>query len=101
MLVLAPARIGFLDRWASDVEAARRSAQERLVATVAALAKAGIEAEARIGDEDVVQAVEDQLGSFAASDVVLVSDDEGAVEAAAELESRLRAEFRHLAIEPG
>ena len=76
VLVLSPARISFLDRWASDVEGARQSAQENLVATVAALAKAGIDAEARVGDEDVVQAVEDQLQSFPASDVVLVSGAE-------------------------
>jgi hypothetical protein len=101
VLVLSPARIGFLDRWASDVEGARQSAQENLVATVAALAKAGIAAEARVGDEDVVQAVEDQLQSFPASDVVLVSGGEAEEEsgsAAAELEPRLRARFQHLVI---
>lgn len=100
VLVLSPARIGFLDRWASDVEAARQSAQENLVATVAALAKAGIAAEARVGDEDVVQAVEDQLQSFPASDVVLVSgggEGDGSA-AAAELEPRLRARFRHVVL---
>ena len=99
VLVLAPARIGFLDRWASDVEGARREAQQRLVITVASLAKAGVVAEARVGDEDLVQAVEDQLGSFAATDVILVT---GSAErgpgrgeaAAAELERRLRAGFR-------
>jgi hypothetical protein len=103
VLVLSPARIGFLDRWASDVEGARRVAQENLVATVAALAKAGIVAEARVGDEDVVQAVEDQLQSFPANEVVLVSGDgEGKDEApAAELESRLRAEFRHVSLGGG
>lgn len=97
VLVLSPAEIGFLDRWASDVEGAREAAQQNLVATVAALAKAGIVAEARVGDEDVVQAIEDQLQSFAASEVVLVSDP-GAdhSEAAAELCSRLRAEFRQV-----
>jgi hypothetical protein len=100
VLVLSPARIGFLDRWASDVEGARRVAQENLVATVAALAKAGIAAEARVGDEDVVQAVEDQLQSFPANEVVLITGegeekDEGA---AAELKSRLRAEFRHVSL---
>jgi hypothetical protein len=101
VLVLSPAKLGFLDRWASDVEGARRSAQENLVATVAALAKAGIAAEARVGDEDVVQAVEDQLQSFTASEVVLVSDggeaDHSA--AAAELESRLRPRFRHVVLD--
>jgi hypothetical protein len=104
VLVLAPARIGFLDRWASDVEGARRRAQQNLVATVAALAKAGIAAEARVGDEDVVQAVEDQLQSFPAAEVILVvdegSDGEAAGEAAAELQSRLQAEFRLVALTP-
>jgi hypothetical protein len=102
VLVLAPARIGFLDRWASDVERARRRAQENLVTTVAALAGAGIAAEARVGDEDLVQAVEDQLQSYSADEVVLVSGDaeegEAARSAADELEERLRAEFRHLVL---
>jgi len=101
VLVLAPASIGFLDRWASDVEGARRGAQERLVTTVAALATAGIEAEARVGDEDVVQAVEDQLGSYQADQVILVTAGEGdetGAAAAAELGPRLRARFRHLVL---
>ncbi len=98
VMVLAPAKIGFLDRWASDVEAARRDAQRRLVISVASLAAAGVEAEARVGDEDVVQAVEDQLGSFPATEVILVSagseDDHAASAAASELRSRLRGKFR-------
>lgn len=99
--VLAPAKIGFLDRWASDVEGARQAAQRNLVATVAALAKAGIAAEARVGDEDVVQAVEDQLQSFAASEVVLVGEegDAGEEDVASELERRLRAEFRRVTLD--
>lgn len=103
VLVLSPARIGFLDRWMSDVESSRQEAQRNLVATVAALAKAGIPAEARVGDEDVVQAVEDQLQSFPASEVVLVGEGEpgDADEAAAgELEARLRAEFRRVRLGP-
>jgi hypothetical protein len=100
VLVLSPARIGFLDRWASDVEGARQSAQDNLVVTVAALAKAGIAAEARVGDEDVVQAVEDQLQTFAANEVLLVSggEKEDGSAAAAELEPRLRARFRHVVL---
>ena len=102
VLVLAPARIGFLDRWASDLEGARREAQRRLVITVASMAKAGVSAEARVGDEDLVQAVEDQLQSFPATEVILATGDAGedpAGEAAAvELERRLRAEFRRLLV---
>ncbi len=103
VLVLSPARIGFLDRWASDVEGARQVAQQNLVATVAALAKAGIAAEARVGDEDVLQAVEDQLQSFPANEVVLISGagEEKDAGPAAELESRLRAEFRHVSLGGG
>jgi hypothetical protein len=101
-MVLAPARIGFLDRWASDLEGARREAQQNLVITIASLAKAGVAAEARVGDEDLVQAVEDQMQSFAATEVVLVSgsreEDPAAETAAAELESRLRAGFRWLIV---
>ena len=102
VLVLSPARIGFLDRWASDVEAARREAQGRLVITLASLAKVGISAEARVGDEDLVQAVEDQLESFDATVVVLVSggaeEDPAGEAAAAELTQRLRTEFRRLVV---
>jgi hypothetical protein len=103
VLVLSPARIGFLDRWASDVEGAREAAQRNLVATVAALAKAGVVAEARVGDEDVVQAVEDQLQSFAASEVVLVVEAGVADHAAAatELEARLRSQFRRVELSGG
>ena len=97
--VLVPARLGFLDRWASDVESGRHAAQESLVATVAALAKAGVAAEARVGDEDVVQATEDQLQAYPASVVVLVGEaGDGEEAAAAELQERLRAEFHHVTL---
>jgi hypothetical protein len=102
VLVLSPARVGFLARWASDLEGARREAQRKLVITVASLAKAGIAAEARVGDEDLVQAVEDQLQSFAATAVILVTassvEDPAAAAAAAELEGRLRPGFRWLTL---
>ena len=106
VLILAPARIRFLDRWASDVEPARQAAQHNLVATVAALAKAGVEAEARVGDEDVVQAVEDQLQTYPATAVVLVSggggeDGDGDDAAAAELAERLEAGFSHVVLAGG
>jgi hypothetical protein len=102
VLVLAPARIGFLDRWASDLEGARHQAQQNLVITVASLAKAGVAAEARVGDEDLVQAVEDAVQSFAATEVILVTAgaerDPAAAEAVRELDSRLRARFLSLRV---
>jgi hypothetical protein len=94
VIVLAPARTSFLDRWASDLEGARRAAQENLVVTVASLAKAGVEAEARVGDEDLVQAVEDLISSYPATEVVLVTADAEAdpeaERAVGELRERLR-----------
>lgn len=100
VLVLAPAKIGFLDRWASDVETARSDAQRRLVVSVASLAAAGVQAEARVGDEDLVQAVEDQLGSFPATEVILVGAGDDATAAAEELRSRLQASFRWIVTGP-
>jgi hypothetical protein len=102
VLVLAPARTSFLDRWASDLEDARRLAQENLVVSVASLAKAGIEAEARVGDEDLVQAVEDQIRSYPATEVVLVTgaaeEDPDAERAAGELRERLRVGFEWVVV---
>jgi hypothetical protein len=102
VMVLAPLRIGFLDRWASDLEPAREEAQKALVISVASLARAGVVAEARVGDEDIVQAVEDQVGSYPATEVVLVTasdaEDPEAAHAAIELGSRLRTGFLRLVV---
>ncbi|MCW2989316.1 MAG: hypothetical protein JWM24_2254 [Solirubrobacterales bacterium] len=103
ILVLSPARIGFLDRWSSDFRRARHRAQRRLVVSLASLAKADVAAEARVGDEDLVQAVEDTLGSFPATEVILVTgsaeSDAAGNAAVPELKSRLRADFQHLVLE--
>jgi hypothetical protein len=102
VMILAPLRIGFLDRWASDLEPAREEAQKMLVISVASLARVGVVAEARVGDEDIVQAVEDQVGSFVATEVVLVTapdrEDPDAARAAGELARRLRTGFRRLVV---
>lgn len=102
VMILAPLRLGFLDRWASDLEPAREEAQKMLVISVASLARVGVVAEARVGDEDIVQAVEDQVGSFVATEVVLVTapdrEDPDAARAATELAGRLRTGFRRLVV---
>jgi hypothetical protein len=96
--VVAPTRNRFLDRWASDTGPGRDRAQRSLVLTLASLAQAGVAATARIGDEDIVQTVADQLSDYPATEVFLVtgSADADAAAAAEELRSRLHAPFHHL-----
>ncbi len=73
VLVVAPAHLGVLDRWATDLAAAREAAARVLAISIAALAAAGLEASGRIGDPDPVQAITDELNSFPAREVVLVA----------------------------
>ncbi len=105
VLVLSPARLGFLDRWSSDFRRASQSAQRRLVVSLASLAKAEVAATARVGDENLVQAVDDTLRSFPATEVILVTgsqeSDPAGNAAVPELRSRLRADFHHLVLDPG
>jgi len=72
LLVLVPALASRLDRWASDVGPARDQAQRSLALSLASLATAGLDARGAVGDADAVQAIEDQLHTFPAREVVLV-----------------------------
>lgn len=102
VLVVAPTHNRFLDRWASDTRPGRDRAQRNLVLSLASLARAGVDASARIGDEDVVQTVTDQLRDYPATEVFLVTgpSSDAAKSAARELRSRLRAPFHHLRCAP-
>jgi len=73
VMVLAPARSSALARWASDLGAARANAQAALAVSLAALAAAGLDGVGRVGDGDVVQAIEDELHSFAADEVAVLA----------------------------
>ncbi len=75
--ILTPARPGFLDRWATDLRKARERAQRDLVISVATLALSGVAADAHVGDEDVGQAIEDELSEFDATEVYLVTAETG------------------------
>jgi hypothetical protein len=102
VLLLAPSRHRFLDRWASDLDPGRHAAQRNLVISAASLAAAGVAANARVGDEDLVQMVEDELRTFPATDVVLVTEDRRRVAAASpadELRARLETGLRTISIE--
>ncbi len=94
--VLAPARMSTLDRWASDVRSARLHAQRALALSIASLAAAGFDATGKVGDADPVQAIEDELRTFPAREVVLAGDssfEPGEVE---ELRRRLDRPLRQL-----
>ena len=102
VVVLAPARSSFLDRWASDVRKSREQAQRDLVITIASLAKADVDAQASVGDGDLVQATEDRLRDFAADEVILTTGtrerDPDGVAAAEQLRERLPIPFRRVVI---
>jgi hypothetical protein len=103
--VLTPARSSFLQRWASDVGPARRQAERDLVVTLANLGKAEIDAEARVGDEDLVQAIEDELRDYPATEVILATggaeEDAAGERAARELDRRLAVPLRRLVLASG
>jgi hypothetical protein len=76
--VLVPTPSRRLDRWLSGDDAARTSARERLAASAGILTAAGLPVSGSVGDSDPVQAVEDELRSFAADEVVFVAGGERA-----------------------
>lgn len=97
--LLVPKSGRLLDRWSGERRRTIEAAQRRCVLSLAALAKAGLIARADIGDEDVVLAVEDELRTYPATDVILVTAGEERAEAArvaAELRARLQTDFLHL-----
>ena len=71
VLVVAPALNGWLATWASDVATAEARAEERVRTAVAALRRAGLDAEAAVGDSDPIVAIEDALRWFPADAIVL------------------------------
>jgi hypothetical protein len=92
--LLAPAKSGLLDRWATDLDAARKEAQRKLVISTASLSAAELDTRGATGDENIVRAVEDELRTFPASEVIIVTggdqDDPEGTRAAQELANRLR-----------
>lgn len=105
ILLLAPSPHRFLARWTSDSGPGRECAQRNLVLSAASLAKAGIAASARVGDEDLTQGTEDALRSFPATEVILVTgprgEDAAQEAAAADLQDRLSVRCRRLFADQG
>jgi hypothetical protein len=97
--LLTPALNTFLNRWATDLRAAERRAQRDLVISVASLTLAGVNASGGIGDENVVQAVEDELRTYNATEVFLITRaSEHDEKTASVLRERLQPPFRHVVL---
>jgi nucleotide-binding universal stress UspA family protein len=77
VLVVCPALNSKLRHWASDEDAARAAAQQRLEESLARLASAGVEADGRVGDSDPLQAIEDALRTFGADEIIISTHPEG------------------------
>jgi hypothetical protein len=76
VLVVAPALNSRVRHWMSDVDAARRAAEERLDACLKRLKAAGISARGEIGDGDPMQAIADALSVFAADEIIIATHPE-------------------------
>jgi hypothetical protein len=77
VLVVCPALNSPLRHWASDEDAARAAAQERLGRSLARLSEAGIEARGQVGDAEPLQAMEDALRTFGADEIIISTHPEG------------------------
>jgi len=77
VLVVCPALNSPLRHWASDEDAARAAAQERLARSLARLSEAGVEARGQVGDAEPLQAMEDALRTFGADEIIISTHPEG------------------------
>jgi hypothetical protein len=77
VLVVTPALNSPIKHWVSDEDDARASAQERLDASLAKLADAGVVARGEVGDGDPLQAMEDALRTFGADEIIISTHPEG------------------------
>lgn len=75
--VVCPALMSPVRYFASDEDAPRAAAQERLQRSLDRLRELGISAEGEVGDADPLQAIEDSLRSFGADEVIISTHPEG------------------------
>ena len=73
--IVVPAPADRLSRWLSAEDRAREEGRDRLARAAGALTAAGMDVSGSVGDSDPVQAVEDELRSFAADEVMYVPGD--------------------------
>src|SRR3954454_25097814 len=76
VLVVAPALNSRLRHWMSDVDGARRAAEERLKTCLERLDAAAVRARGEIGNGDPLQAIADALSVFAADEIIIATHPE-------------------------
>jgi hypothetical protein len=75
VLVVAPALASRLHTLTNDTDRESEIAQARLDNVLARLEQHGVRAEGRVADQDPALAVEDALDGFAATEVIVVTED--------------------------
>jgi hypothetical protein len=72
VMLVSPALVGSrAAHWASDVDAGRGLARERMARSISALRGVGVEVRAEVGDSDPNMAIEDALRVFPADEIVI------------------------------
>jgi hypothetical protein len=75
--VVAPALTGRMRYWASDDDAARGEAERRLAESFAECAEAGIRVDGAVGDPDPLQAIDDEVRTFAPDEIIVATHPPG------------------------
>jgi hypothetical protein len=86
-----------LDRWLSGDDPARAEAQRRLAHSAGALVAAGLPVSGSLGDSDPAQALEDELHSYPADEVILLAPED-ADDPLAEAEGRLELPLHRIRV---
>jgi hypothetical protein len=75
--VICPTLLSRVRFVASDEDAARAQAQERLVHSLSRLREIGVNCDGEVGEADPLQAIEDQLRTFGADEIIISTHPEG------------------------
>jgi hypothetical protein len=75
--VICPTLLSRMRFIASDEDAARAQAQERLEHSLSRLREVGVNCEGVVGEADPIQAIEDALRSFGADEIIISTHPEG------------------------
>ncbi|MGH3081005.1 MAG: hypothetical protein ACRDNH_07700 [Gaiellaceae bacterium] len=75
--VICPTLLSRVRFVASDEDAARAQAQDRLAHSLSRLREVGVNCDGEVGEADPLQAIEDQLRTFGADEIIISTHPEG------------------------